>query len=173
MDRLVTKINKLIVRVAGGNTKALEELFVLTRRMLLAMAQKYVYDTDRAEDVVSDTYAKVVAAATGFDRTQNGLNWIYKILRNTALNYNRKAGREIPIEDNRTNETQDFVDDLLTKITVQGAMQILTEQEKQLLYWRYWQGLSLQEIADCLHKPLTTTYDFLKRTLKKLQDKMK
>ena len=90
MDKLVEKINKLIVRIAKGDTYALDELFVITGRMLLFMARKYLYNKSYAEDLVSETYLKVVKSADSFDKKQNGLNWLYKIVKNGALNHNLK-----------------------------------------------------------------------------------
>ena len=86
MDKLVTRINKLIVRISKGDIRALDELYDLTSRMLLVMAKKYLYDKSYAEDLVSETYYKLVKNAEKFDATQNGLNWLYKIIHNEAIN---------------------------------------------------------------------------------------
>lgn len=39
MDKLAAKINKLILRISKGDEDALNELFLLTRRILYFMAQ--------------------------------------------------------------------------------------------------------------------------------------
>lgn len=67
MDRLVKKINGLIVRISKGDTDALDELYSLTGRMLLSMAKKYLYDKNFAEDLVSETYYKLVKNSKSFD----------------------------------------------------------------------------------------------------------
>ena len=50
-----------------------------------------------------------------------------------------------------------------------GSVSTLTDEEKDLIYLRYWEGYGIQEIADKLGKPLSTTHDMLKRTCKKLK----
>lgn len=53
MDKLAAKINKLILRISKGDEDALNELFLLTRRILYFMAQKYLYDKSYADDLLS------------------------------------------------------------------------------------------------------------------------
>lgn len=168
MDKLVEKINKLIVRIAKGDTYALDELFVITGRMLLFMARKYLYNKSYAEDLVSETYLKVVKSADSFDKKQNGLNWLYKIVKNGALNQNLKERNFTePIPENVADK--DFVSEWLDTILVENAVSTLSDEEKDLIYLRYWEGYGIQEIADKLGKPLSTTHDMLKRTCKKLK----
>ncbi|MBP3291093.1 MAG: RNA polymerase sigma factor [Clostridia bacterium] len=168
MDKLVEKINRLIVRIAKGDTYALDELFVITGRMLLFMARKYLYNKSYAEDLVSETYLKVVKSADSFDKKQNGLNWLYKIVKNGALNHNLKERNLTePILENVADK--DFASEWLDTILVENAVSTLSDEEKDLIYLRYWEGYGIQEIADKLGKPLSTTHDMLKRTCKKLK----
>lgn len=173
MDRLVAKINKLIIHISNGDNEALEELFFLTRRMTLFMARKYLYDKSYAEDLLSETYYKIVKYSPTFDSSQNGLNWIYKIVHNEAINYNLKNKHRCECELIENNLSISYIDELLDQILVYNAIQTLTSEEKYIIYLRYWAGLDLQAIAEKINKPLTTTYDFLKRILKKLHKAMK
>lgn len=173
MDKLVAKINKLIVRISKGDEKALDELFLLTKRMLLLMAKKYLYDESYAEDLVSETYYKIVKYSATFDKNKNGLNWIYKIIHNEAINHNIKDNRINECELNENSDSTNFENEILDKILVQNAIQMLTSDEKQIISLRYWEGLDLKEISEKIGKPLTSTYDYLKRILKKLHKLMK
>lgn len=168
MDKLVAKINKLIVRISNGDDNALNELFLLTRRMLLFMARKYLYDKSYAEDLVSETYYKIVKYSSAFDVSKNGLNWIYKIIHNEAINHNNKNRGQVSCELDENIGSISYVDELLDKVLVQNAITALTSEEKYVIYLRYWEGFDLREISDKIDKPLTTTYDFLKRIHKKL-----
>ena len=93
MDKLVRKTNALIMRIAKGDKNALGSLYELTSGYLLAMARAYVRDRGLAEDVVSETYLKAVRGAGSFDPKGNGLNWLFKIVRNTAFNLNSYENR--------------------------------------------------------------------------------
>lgn len=171
MDKLVQQINRIISKIAKGDIKALDELFALTSRMLFLMAKKYLYDKSYAEDLVSEIYLTVAKKASTFDKTKNGLNWLYKITHNAAINYNLKDKSYLHIELNEQigRATSHEVENWMDTILIDGALNQLTAEEKQLIHLRYWEGLTLQEIAERLNLPMTTTHDRMKRVLKKLK----
>lgn len=177
MDKLVTKINKLIVRISKGDSSALDELYELTSRMLLVMARKYLYNKSYAEDLISETYYKLVKNADKFDATKNGLNWLYKIIHNEAINFNKKynlsnLSLDCELTDKEVNTTE-WVDGWLDKILIQDALKQLSLEEREIIYFRYWEGQSYKEIARRLNRPLITTYDYINRILKKLKKLIK
>ena len=163
MDKFVTKINKLISRISKGDEKALNELFALTRRLLFFMAQKYLIDKSYAEDLLCETYFKVVKYSSTFDKTKNGLNWIFKILHNEAININKKHGAICECELTDDKASIEYINELLDKILVNDALKTLNEEER----------LDIKSIANKIGKPLSTTYDKLKNILKKLHNALK
>lgn len=177
MDKLVAKINKLILRISKGDEDALNELFLLTRRILYFMAQKYLYDKSYADDLLSETYYKIVRYSGSFDKTKNGLNWIFKILHNEAININKNgASFECELDENKSYIG--FIDDLLDKILVHAALEKLSDEEKYIIYLRYWEGLDFQSISNRINKPLSTTplsttFDKIKKIHKKLHSSLK
>ncbi len=168
MDKLVARINKIIVRIGKGDTYALDELFCITGRMLLFMARKYLVDKSYSEDLVSETYLKVVQGAKGFDPKQNGLNWLYKIVKNGASNHNLRVRTHESVE-NIEIAGKEFVEEWLDTILVKSAIDLLSAEDKNLIYLRFWEGYSIQEIAHKIDKPLSTTHDTLKRICKRLK----
>lgn len=172
MDKLVGKINKIIVRIGKGDTYALDELFCITGRMLFYMAKKYLSDKSYAEDLVSETYLKVVKSADTFDPKQNGLNWLYKIVKNSALNHNLRVRTQESVE-NIEIAGKEFVEEWLDTILVKSAIDLLSAEDKMMIYLRFWEGYSIQEIADKIGKPLSTTHDNLKRIYKQLKKHLK
>ncbi len=169
-NRTIRKINRCIRRVACGNSDALEELFALTKKQLLIVAKSYLWDKSKAEDVLSDSYCKVVKGAKSFDGKRNGYNWLYEIVKNTALNQNeRDKLRARPSTEEVKEPSFDVIDDLLNGVMAEEAMQPLTEEERELIYRYFFEGLTLQEIAGLFGKPKTTVYDRFKKTLAKMR----
>lgn len=174
MDKFIKNINKLISGIADGNKKSLQELYDLTARMCLAMAKKYLHDKSLADDVVSVAFVKIVRGADDFNRLGNGLNWIFKIVKNTALNQNRNN-----FNNDYSCEYGDKVlegiidchdaDEWIEQIVVRDAIAQLSEDERQIIYFRYWLGYDIKNIANHLNLPMTTAYDKIMRTLKKLE----
>ncbi len=176
MDKLVRRTNALIMRIAGGDKNALGKLYELTSGYLLAMARAYVRDRGLAEDVVSETYLKAVRGAGSFDPKGNGLNWLFKIVRNTAFNLNSYENRRRH-EDIEAHldiaDVFDAVDDArLDMKELRSAVRTLPREERALLYYRYWEGYTVRELAELTGKPVSTTQDALKRILKKLKNKL-
>ena len=176
MDKLVRETNALIMRIAGGDKNALGKLYELTSGYLLNMARAYVRDRSLAEDVVSETYLKAVRGAGSFDPKGNGLNWLFKIVRNTAFNLNsyEKRRRHEDIEAHLDiADVFDAVDDArLDMKELRAVVRTLPREERALLYYRYWEGYTVRELAELTGKPVSTTQDALKRILKKLKNKL-
>lgn len=175
MDKVVKSINRAIVKIGDGNKQALEKLYELTSGYLLSMAKSYLSDKSLAEDVVSEVYLKVVRSASSFDGKGNGLNWLFKITKNTSLNYNIASSKQLAYDIEKNLDIADVFDLLsdynLLKETLATAVKELTIDERRLLYLKYWEGLTVREIASLLNKPTMTTQDALKRVLKKLKSK--
>ncbi len=176
MDKLVRRTNALIMRIAGGDKNALGKLYELTSGYLLNMARAYVRDRSLAEDVVSETYLKAVRGAGSFDPKGNGLNWLFKIVRNTAFNLNSYENRRRH-EDIEAHldiaDVFDAVDDArLDMKELRAVVRTLPREERALLYYRYWEGYTVRELAELTGKPVSTTQDALKRILKKLKNKL-
>lgn len=173
MDKIVHQVNRLINKIAKGDKNALGELFSLTSRMLYFMARKYLIDKSYAEDLVSDVFLTVVKKAELFDLNQNGLNWLYKIIHNSAINYNNKSKPWLLVELNEELKIHnEDISDWLETILVKNAIGELSDAEKQIIRLKYWEGLTLKEISHILGIPITTIHDRVKQTLKKLENMM-
>lgn len=168
--RTIKKINGCIRRIALGSAEAPEELFTLTKRQLLIVAKSYLWDKSKAEDVLSDSYCKAVKGAKAFDSKRNGYSWLYEIVKNTALNQNArdKLRAHLPLEEPAA-PSFDVIDELLNRVMVEEAALPLSDEERKLVYRYFFEGLTLQEIANRTGKPKTTVYDMLKRTLAKMR----
>ena len=176
MDKLVRKTNALIMRIAKGDKNALGSLYELTSGYLLNMARAYVRDRGLAEDVVSETYLKAVRGAGSFDPKGNGLNWLFKIVRNTAFNLNayesRRRFEDIESHADIADVFDTLADTRLDSRELTAAIEALPREERTLLYYRYWEGYTVRELAALTGKPVSTTQDALKRILKKLKNKL-
>lgn len=166
--KLIKKVNKLILKIAHGDSRALEELFVITKKSMLYVAKTFLYDKNKAEDVLSEAYLKVVKNANSFNKTKNGYNWLYEITKNLALNENRIDKRDFPIED--FVPSYEDTEGLINKIEIDRALQILSADERRLIYAYYFEKKTLQEIADIESKSKSTIYERIESILKKLKN---
>lgn len=179
MDSRVVRCNHLIKKIQRGNEKALDDLWQEYGSLFLNMAKKYLIDKNYAQDLVSEVFVDLVRnSARSFNESKNGLNWIFTIIRNKAYKYNQKYNNEIPMCDQDISyflgdympsvyeQEEKRVDALLLK---QG-MEKLSDEENKILYYKYWEYLTVREIAKKLDKPRSTIQYKIEEILKKLKE---
>ncbi|MBQ9276401.1 MAG: sigma-70 family RNA polymerase sigma factor [Clostridia bacterium] len=178
MDSRVARCNHLIKKIQKGNEKALDALYQEFGSLFFNMAKKYLFDKNYAEDLVSEVFVELVrTSAKTFDENKNGLNWIFTIIRHKAYHYNIKINNQTSIDDTYSsyllenylpgiNEQEEKATDILM---LKQGLEKLTEDENKVLYYKYWECLTVREIAKKLDKPRSTIQYIIKESLKKLK----
>ena len=166
----LSKLAELIVRIANNDEVALEELFKETSRSLYSIAGKYLIDKHNLDDVISDAYLKIYRNASRYNPKFNAFNWMYEIVKNTALDYNRRNAKEIPISSLGEYESC-YEEDLIIIQRTQSryALNSLTHIEYQVVYLKIWENRTLKEIADLLNENISRVYKIYVGALKKLR----
>ncbi len=175
MDENIKRVNKLIKEIAKGKTKALDELYTEFGGLLFIMARRYLYDKSLAEDLVSDILLNLVKKANYFKDGKNGLNWLFKSIHNAAININKRQTHFIMEEIEERDDLQDILcteNDCINNILIADALSILNEVEKDIIYKKYWEGLTVREIATIINKPTATTQRIIKIALGKMRNKI-
>lgn len=153
------RINNCIAQIAQGDNYALEALSRLISGRMYAVALSFVKNRMLAEDVVQESFVKVVKYAKKFLPETNGYAWICKIVQNTALNLLRKEKRF------KTENIESFFDisdsfnlaeQTTAAVTLNKAMSALTGTEKLIVYQKYFMEYSLRDIAVSVGKSKST-----------------
>ena len=154
-DEMRAQINTLIVQVSQGNRYALEGLSRLVSARMLSIALSIVKNRAVAEDVVQDSFLRIVKSAHLFKPKTNGYAWLCKITQNVALNALRAENRR------RTDNIDDYFnlqgrDDVAeqssTHILLKQAMQTLTDFERRVIYQKYFMDFTVRDSANSLGK---------------------
>lgn len=178
MDSRVVRCNHLIKKIQKGNEKALDTLYREFGPLFLNMAKKYLIDKCYAEDLISEVFIELVrTSAKSFDENKNGLNWIFTIIRHKAYHYNANTYHEISIDDTHISLFLEYylpnISEQEEKITdivmLKQGMKTLTKEENIILYYKYWECLTVREIAKKLDKPRSTVQYIIGEALKKLK----
>ena len=109
------------------------------------VSDKYV-----AEDLTSVVFLKVCEKLSGYDASKASVaTWIYTIANNTVIDYYRthKVLEEIPEEIANTDEIDENIinEEMLSELA--GALRQLPERERDLLVLRYYDNMTLKDIA--------------------------
>ncbi len=164
------KINELIQSVSENNEVALEELFQITKESLLYIAKDYIADASYAEDVLSEAYLKIYRKAHTFNQKYNGFNWLYEIVKNTALDFNRKFFKEQTVSFDETIYI--FEEDMRQKLRrkrLRYALKLLDEIEYKVIYLRIWENRTIDSIASIMKLSTAKVYRTYTIAIEKLR----
>ncbi|MDE5990721.1 MAG: sigma-70 family RNA polymerase sigma factor [Clostridia bacterium] len=162
----IKKINRYLSGVKRGRYSYLEKLFEYTYSNLYNVALAYVDNKSDVNDALSNAFLNVVKYIDTFDINKNGYNWMYTIVKNCAVEFNKNKCQEVDfalceqIEDNF---------DVLEYVMLKQSIATLEEAEKRLIYQIYWEGYTMKEIAQNTNTPLSTLYSRLNKTYEKLR----
>ena len=149
------QINVYIVQISQGNEFALDALSRLVSARMLSIALSVVKQRAVAEEVVQDSFLRVLHSAYQFQPNSNGYAWICKITQNVALNALRRESR------NRTENIDDFfhlsadddvAEESTTHLLLKQAMSSLSEFEKRVIYQKYFMDFTVRDSAKSLGK---------------------
>lgn len=165
----VSKINRYLTNIKKGTLSSLTKLFKYTYSNLYCVAFAYVRNKNDIEDVLSKAYENAVRYIHTFDKTMNGYNWLYTIVKNCAKEFNKKDFQRLCVVCDIDEEREDEFE-ILDHIVLKVAINSLSDQDKKLLYQIYWEGWTVKEIARVSGVPITTIYSRLGSIYKKLRE---
>ncbi|MDE6656904.1 MAG: RNA polymerase sigma factor [Anaeroplasmataceae bacterium] len=171
MQEDLSKIKDLIRRISKDDEKALEELFQITKQKLYYVAKKFLIEKSYIEDVLSESYLKIYKRSRGYNERYDGYTWMYTIVKNTAIDYNRKIGRQgtiVEYDDSIYNPNEEFISKIKRE-DIQQALKELDEQESEIIYLRIWENRTLKVIAKKLDYNITGVYRKYNEALEKLR----
>ena len=131
-------------------------------------------DRAAAEDVLADTFERVLRTRVRFDRRRGSeKTWLYSI----ALNVVRDRARRRAAEQRAYERVQtapagpdDELEALAGRDALLRALGELSDEEREAVALRYGGDLTVPEIAKLTGEPLTTVEGRVYRALRKLRD---
>lgn len=169
-------IAKLIRRIASGDEDALTELYHTVGGRMLSVAISYVGDRASAEDVLQDSFLAVVKNADKFRFYQNGYGWLCTIVRNTALNYikARNRRRADNIDDMYyLASSEELEARAVDTVTVESALARLEKEQRAVLYYKYYEDLTVRQIAERMNISKSSADRLIARSEQSLRELLK
>jgi RNA polymerase sigma-70 factor (ECF subfamily) len=177
-------LQRLIGRVALQDRAALRQLYDAVAGRLLAIATRILADRGSAEDVLQDTFVTVWTRASHFPALRTSpLAWLTTIARNRAIDVARKRRPETPLQwtdaDGRehTHEVADESGSPLQQLLAVQAEGRLGEclgrieaEPRAAITLAYFEGLTHEDLARRLGRPLGTVKAWIRRSLLRLRD---
>ena len=150
--------NDLLLAVAAGNRRALEELFLRYHRRLARFLSRITPRYENVEEIINDTFMVVWQSAKDFRYASQVSTWIIGIAYRTALKSLRRqkhhnANRSL---DDWPEQTTDPTFDTEVKDWLKHGLNQLPVEQRLTLELAYHMGHSLEEIAAITQCPVGT-----------------
>ena len=156
----------------------IERLFAQHSQRLYAFVAYRTGDRSVAEEIVGDTFERVVRTRRRFDRTKGTeQSWIYAIALNLLTDHQRRAGVERRALETAAYAGVGNASDPLARVDDRDALfralNRLDADSREVLALRYGADLRLKDIAKLTDRPLSTVHERLQRGLRSLQSELK
>ncbi|MEN9544106.1 MAG: hypothetical protein RLZZ598_939 [Pseudomonadota bacterium] len=166
----------LVERVKRGDTRAFEMLVVKYRRRIERLIGRMVRDVDLVPDIAQESFIRAYRALPNFRGESAFYTWLYRIAVNTAKKQlmelkrdplvfeaarfdDGEDGHETSRAENELSDGETPESVLATKeiaVTVNAAIESLSDDLRQAITLREIEGLSYEEIAAVMNCPIGT-----------------
>jgi RNA polymerase sigma-70 factor (ECF subfamily) len=163
----------LLRRTAAGDSAAFHLLVDRHADRLYRLARSLVGNAVDAEDIVQEALAGAFRGAGKFEGRSSVKSWLTRIVVTQAAKFwrSRRGKRDQPLADDRSGPgAAGSVD---ARLDLQGCLNQLTEEHRQVLVLRELDGMGYEEMAVVLGVPRGTIESRLFRARAELKKRLK
>ncbi|OCT16672.1 hypothetical protein A8709_08340 [Paenibacillus pectinilyticus] len=164
--------SQLATMWSQGDAKAFNRLLELYKDKIYRLAYRMLRNKSDSEDVVQETFLRAHLNSHRFDATKNFSSWIFSIGKNVTIDLMRKKKKELsmdtsscPSQDERplyeklvsrekTPELQLIEQETFSQ--VEQMIQELPDKYKDLIVYKYFLDMSLEDISKEVNLPVST-----------------
>ena len=150
---------ELVLQCRAGNREAFTVLVLRHQKTVYNVALRVLGHPEDARDATQSVFLKVFEHLDSFDPRHRFFSWVYRIALNEAIN--RRSRRQQPTE--LTGEEPDqvpgpeaVVAGEQTGKALEGALQRLVAEQREVVVLRHVAELSYEEMAEVLQVPEKT-----------------
>lgn len=176
------KIENLLIRIAGGDATALEELHRLMADRLFGLTIGILKNRHESEDALQETFLKIWKKSGSYHRDQgSALAWLLTITRNTAYDRYRKQVRQTEKMDHMGHEINDQAERSDTRpaddrlmgeeraAKIREALNNLGHEQREAIEMAFFSGLTQMQVSEKLGVPLGTVKARIRRGIQNLK----
>lgn len=179
---------ELLDRFRRGDARAFEELMRRHRTPLFNFILRSVRHRDTAEEILQDTWMRIIQGAPDFQRAAKFSTWAYTVARNLCIDHARKAAlRRHPsldqspqdrndgptlgesVSDSRPQVDREAISKEL-QVRLLEAISALPADQREVFLLREYADLPFKEIAAIVGAPENTVKSRMRYALERLQN---
>ncbi|MBU3104623.1 sigma-70 family RNA polymerase sigma factor [Clostridium gasigenes] len=167
-------LDELMVRKAiKGDEDSFMVLVNQCKERIYRTAYAYVKDENLALDIVQETVCKAFISISKLKEAKYFNTWIIKIAINISISAYKKNQKVICMEQGELLNKVGVDEDNNEKLYLLQAIDTLPDKHKDIIILKYFDDLTIQEIARVLDMPLGTVKTYLNKGLIALRTYMK
>jgi len=146
-----------IEQVVAGKSNAFSYIVDRHKDKAYNLAFRICGNREEAEEIAQDSFLKAYGSLGGFKMKSSFATWLYRIVYNTAISHVRiKKKGVLSLEDFPADAT-DFIGNNTSEEEAENeyksslinfAMQKITEEERGLISFYYYEEMNTEEISD-------------------------
>lgn len=145
-----------IESVLKGDTNSFAILVERYKDMVFSLALKVMKNREEAEEVSQDTFIKAFRSLKNFKGDSKFSTWLYKIAYHNCMDRLKKVARKYntdtidEVVENKITSTEDVLKTIERKERaeiIKACLDELPEDERSILWFFYFEELSLKEIT--------------------------
>ncbi len=159
-DLLAQRERELVERAKEQDEAAFATLYDLHYQRVYTYIYFRVSDQTLAEDLAADVFVRALQAIGKFKyRGVPVAAWLLRIARNLVIDHFRRSGKRqtVALEDHHpdliTNPASEVENRLLREDLIR-LMKYLTDDQRDVIILKFFQGMSNSEVAAVLGKPV-------------------
>jgi RNA polymerase sigma-70 factor, ECF subfamily len=165
---------RLVSQAQQGSAEALSCLYYAYVQQVYRYLYVRVLNSTLAEDLTAEVFLQAADALPRY--TQRGLPfgaWLYRIARGRLIDYYRRMARR-PTADLSDNLISDLPDpsrsaeESEAARTLRGALSRLTDEQRDVIQFRFMDDLSLEQTAQAMNKTVNAVKALQHRALNTL-----
>jgi RNA polymerase sigma-70 factor (ECF subfamily) len=177
----------LMVQYQQGDVRAFEILLNRHRKPVFNFILRFVGSREVAEDLLQDTFMRVIKGASAYERQAKFTTWLYTIARNLCVDQSRRrkhrkhASLDAPmsaseesgtlldvIPGNEMASDRKSVNKQLHE-TLQRAIGTLSDEQREVFLMREFLDMPFKQIAEVVGVPENTVKSRMRYALEKLR----
>ncbi|WPC41167.1 sigma-70 family RNA polymerase sigma factor [Clostridium sp. JS66] len=163
-------IEELTIKAKGGDENAFCELIKINKEVLYKTAFYYTKNKHDSLEILDDVVYKAYKSIKKLKREKYFNTWLMRILINSCINYINKRKRLIFFSKNiDITEKHKSVDNREELLDLYKAIDTLEDKFKMIIILRYFNDLTVPQIASIMDYPIGTVKTYIHKALKQLR----
>ena len=162
-------IEKKIVLAVKGDEDAFSYVINVKKEDLYRTAFAFVKNKDDALDILQETVYKAYISIGKLRKTQYFNTWLTRILINNCKDFIKSKEKVIYLEDNKSSNEDSTKINVDDKLDLLYAIDKLEEKQRNVIILKYFQDLTINQIAEVLGYPIGTIKTYLNKGLSQLR----